>query len=228
MIAKALASGGASKVYILGRRKDKLDAAAHENKGLVPLQCDITSKESLQSAVDFITKDVGYVNLFVANSGILGPYALFTPGSSIQDIRKRMFEDVSMEDFTHVLHVNITATYYSIMAFLELLDAGNKAALRGGFGAPAKAGGNVPSVQSQVIVTSSVGAFLRDQFIVPGYLASKSAVIALVKYASTGLAEHGIRVNALAPGCKALHYLLMKIRADCALFKGFRPRWLRP
>lgn len=201
MIAKGLANGGASKVYILGRRKDKLDSAAADIKGLIPLQCDITSKDSLQSAVNYITKDAGHINLFVANSGILGPYASFAAGLSIKEVRKTMFEDRTMEEFTEVLHVNVTATYYSILAFLELLDAGNKAALQGGFGAPIPKGGKAPTIQSQVIVTSSVGAFLRDRTIAPGYLASKAAVVALVKHASSGLAEHGIRVNALAPGC---------------------------
>ena len=97
MIAKALASGGASKVYILGRRKAALDHAAALHKTLIPLQCDITSKTDLQSAVDHITQDAGHVNLFVANSGIIGPYASFDPSSSIQELRKSMFEDTSME-----------------------------------------------------------------------------------------------------------------------------------
>lgn len=201
MIAKALASGGASKVYILGRRKAALDHAAALHKTLIPLQCDITSKTDLQSAVDHITQDAGHVNLFVANSGIIGPYASFDPSSSIQELRKSMFEDTSMEDFTNVLHVNITATYFSILAFLELLDAGNKAALEGGYGAPLEEGGSVPSIQSQVIVTTSVGAFLREWQCAPSYGASKAAVVHLVKHTSTGLAGHGIRVNALAPGC---------------------------
>lgn len=48
MMAKALAVNGAKKVYILGRRADALEKAASEHSAVVPLQCDITSKESLQ------------------------------------------------------------------------------------------------------------------------------------------------------------------------------------
>ncbi|KAH6852933.1 short-chain dehydrogenase [Alternaria rosae] len=200
MIAHSLASAGATKVYILGRRKDKLSAAASQHENIIPFQCDITSKASLQAAVDFITHDTGYVNLLVANSGIYGPPSSFVPGSSVQELRKFMFENTSMEDFTQTFHVNTTATYFTMLAFIELLDAGNKNAVAGGFGKPLKEGSKVPSIQSQVIVTSSVGAFLREWQCAPAYAGSKGAVMHLVKHASTGLAPHGIRVNALAPG----------------------------
>ena len=73
MMAKALAVNGAKKVYILGRRADALEKAASEHPAVVPLQCDITSKESLQNAVDRITTEVGYINVVIANSGVLGP-----------------------------------------------------------------------------------------------------------------------------------------------------------
>ena len=202
MIAKALNDGGASKVYILGRRKDKLDSVAKENKGLIPVQCDITSKESLQSAVDYIAQDAGHINLLVANSGILGPAAIVVPRQSAKEVRKALFEDVSMEDFTNVFHVNTTGNYFTILAFLELLDAGNQAALKGGYGKPLKEGSDVPSIQSQVIVTTSVGAYLRDAWVPPAYAGSKAAAMHLVKHGSTVFAGLGIRVNGLAPGCE--------------------------
>jgi NAD(P)-dependent dehydrogenase (short-subunit alcohol dehydrogenase family) len=208
MIAKALAAGGASKVYILGRRKDKLDNAASLHPSLHLIQCDITSKASLQSAVDFITSDAGHINLLVANSGISGPTASFVPGQSVKELRKNIFEDTSMSDFTNAFEVNVTATYFSILAFLELLDAGNKAALSGGFGKPLKEGSEVPTIHSQVIVTASVGAFLREWMCPPAYAGSKAAILHLVKHASTGLSPHAIRVNALAPGCTLLFQTL--------------------
>ncbi|KAI8933728.1 hypothetical protein NX059_009444 [Plenodomus lindquistii] len=200
MIAKALSAGGASKIYILGRRKSALDAAAAQYKNLIPLQCDITSKSDLQAAVDFITKDAGHINIFVANSGIIGPTATYKTTSSLSELRKSLFDDVDMTEFTNVFHVNTTATYFSIIAFLELLDAGNEAALGGAFGAPLKQGSNVPLIQSQVLVTSSVAAYLREHFAPPSYIGSKAAITQLVKQMSTGLARFGIRVNALAPG----------------------------
>ncbi|KAI0889659.1 NAD(P)-binding protein [Annulohypoxylon maeteangense] len=200
MMAKALAGAGAKKVYLLGRRKAVVESAAAQNPIFTPIVCDITSKESLQSAVDLITNDVGYVNLLVANSGTIGPTKSFNPDLTIQELRKHLFEGVSMGEFTETFHTNVTATYFTMLAFLELLDAGNKNALKGGFGAPIEEGSNVPSVPSQVIITSSVSAYSRDRISPPAYSGSKSAITHLVKHASTNLAKYEIRVNAMAPG----------------------------
>jgi NAD(P)-dependent dehydrogenase (short-subunit alcohol dehydrogenase family) len=206
MISRTLLAYGASKVYILGRRLATLTAASTANLGLIPLQCDITSKESLQAAVDHVTRDAGYINLLVANSGILGPTATFSPTETVAEMRKNMFDNTTMQEFTQTFEVNSTATYFTLLAFLELLDAGNTHAVAGGFGKPIKEGSKMPGIQSQVLVTSSVGAFLRDGTSVPAYMASKSALVALVKHACSGLASVGIRVNALAPGCESSSY----------------------
>ena len=112
-----------------------------------------------------------------------------------------MFTATSMEEFTDAFHVNVTATFFTMAAFLELLDVGNKNAMAGGYGAPIN-GSKVPSIQSQVIFTSSVGALMRSYFTPPAYGGSKAAILHLAKQAATQLAPYGIRANALAPGCK--------------------------
>ncbi|KAI0837729.1 NAD(P)-binding protein [Hypoxylon sp. FL0890] len=201
MIAKALAGAGAKKVYLLGRRKAVVESSAAQNPCFVPIVCDISSKESLQSAVDFITNDEGYINLLVANSGTIGPVKSFNPEFTIQQLRKNLFDDVSMEGFTETFHINVTATYFTMTAFLELLDAGNKNALKGGFGAPIEGeNSSVPSIPSQVIIMGSLSGFSRDRMSSPAYSGSKSAILHLTKHASTNLARYEIRVNALAPG----------------------------
>ncbi|KAI0178375.1 hypothetical protein BJ166DRAFT_476655 [Pestalotiopsis sp. NC0098] len=200
MMAKALAGAGAKKVYILGRRKDVLEKAAAEHGSIVPVECDVTSKKSLQSAVDLVTKECGFVNLLIANSGTLGPVNKFNAQLPISEVRKTLFDDVEMEDFTQAFHVNVTGAYFTMLAFLELLDAGNKNALKGGFGAPIKSGSDVPSIQSQVLITASIAAYSRAAASTPAYTGSKSAIAHLAKHASSSLAQYGIRVNALAPG----------------------------
>ncbi len=202
VMAKALAANGASKVYILGRRLEALESAAKEHPSLVAIQCDVTSKDDLQAAVDKITADVGFINILVANSGMTGPYNTWDPSRSIQEVRKSLFTDNSLEDFTKTYELNVGGVLFTIGAFLELLDAGNKNALKGGFGAPSKPDSQVPSVMSSVVITASVASFSRSRFSAPAYGASKAAVMWLMKSASTNLAGYGIRVNALAPGCK--------------------------
>ncbi|KAL2255254.1 hypothetical protein VTK26DRAFT_3751 [Humicola hyalothermophila] len=61
-------------------------------------------------------------------------------------------------------------------------------------------GDDVPSVQSQVVFTSSIAGFSRSAMSTPSYAASKAALTHLTKHSSSTLARFGIRVNALAPG----------------------------
>ncbi|KAI1282394.1 short chain dehydrogenase [Xylaria sp. FL0933] len=199
-MAKALANAGAKKVYILARRKQQLEEAAKAHKSLHPLVCDVGSKESLQAAIDAIAKESGYVNLVIANSGIMGPEDRFHPDLSISEIKQRLFDNISMEDFTRTSHINVTGAYYTMLGFLELLDAGNKNAVKGGFGAPLTKGSDIPFIQSQVLFISSISAYSRAYLSAPSYSGSKAAIEHLAKHASTNLAHHGIRVNAMAPG----------------------------
>jgi NAD(P)-dependent dehydrogenase (short-subunit alcohol dehydrogenase family) len=189
MMARALALNGAHKVYIVGRRKEVLVAASKSvtTNHIIPLVGDVTSKEALASIISTITSEVGYVNLLIANSGMLGPQAAqkITPDSSIADFQKAWGE-ASIEDFTETFKLNTTAVWFTILAFLGLLDAGNKK-------------GNVEQ-KSQVITTSSIGAFNR---LVPGgfaYGQSKAATTHMMKQLATNLAPFGIRCNILAPG----------------------------
>jgi NAD(P)-dependent dehydrogenase (short-subunit alcohol dehydrogenase family) len=201
-MARALAFNGARKVYILGRRLEVLKTVAQAHASLAPLKCDVTSKEDLQAAVDHITTEVGYVNLVVVNSGSIGPPVRFDPAHSLPELRKALFTDFSMEGMNETLHLNVTAAFFTMTAFLELLDAGNRNALEGGFGRPIRAGSDVPTIQSQVIFTTSISAFSRHWSSSPPYLTSKVAIMQVTKHASTQLARFGIRVNAIAPGCK--------------------------
>ncbi|RWA12784.1 hypothetical protein EKO27_g2336 [Xylaria grammica] len=189
------------KVYILARREELLVEAAKAHGSLHPLVCDVGSKESLQTAVDAITKESGHVNLVIANSGVVGPVARFHPDLSLSELRQQLYDGVSMDDFTQTMHINVTGAYFTMLAFLELLDAGNKnAIIKGGFGAPLAEGSDVPSIQSQVLFITSIAAYSRSYLSLPAYAGSKAALEHLTKHASTNLAQYGIRVNAMAPG----------------------------
>ncbi|CAJ2514009.1 Uu.00g021280.m01.CDS01 [Anthostomella pinea] len=182
------------------RRLDVLEAAAKEHSSISPLKCDVTSKNDLQATVDYIAAEVGYVNLVVANSGSIRPSVRFNPSHSLPELRQILFADFSMEDMTETLNLNVTAAFFTMTAFLELLDAGNQNALKGGFGRPIAKGGVVPAIQSQVIFTTSISAFSRHWSSSPPYLTSKVAIMQVTKHASKQLARFGIRVNAIAPG----------------------------
>lgn len=202
-MAEALAVNGAAKVFLLGRRADVLEVAAAKYPGvMVPVVCDVTSKESLQSAAATVAKATGHINLLIANSGVGGPENKYNPSMSLPELRAHLLA-TPMDGFTQTFHVNVTGAWLTMVSFLELLDAGNKNAVArkpGAFGAPVKEGGRAPSVQSQVVFTSSLAAFSRGYWTAPAYGSSKVAIMYLMKQASTNLAPYGIRANALAPG----------------------------
>ncbi|KAL2883465.1 hypothetical protein SGCOL_001147 [Colletotrichum sp. CLE4] len=167
MIAQGLEANGAI-VYIIGRRKEALEQAAKtaKNDNIRTIQGDITSKSDLERAVAEIKEAHGYVNVVIANSGIGGPALKgLPPNPTIAQYRDFVF-GWEQKDFTETFAVNATGVFFTVAAFLELLDEGNK---RSNF-----------KQRSQVIATSSIGAYNRNPMGF-AYGASKAAVVHMFK-----------------------------------------------
>lgn len=192
-MARALEANGA-KVYIMGRRKEKLDeAAATAQRGnIIAVQGDVTSKADLERIAGHIAQETGFLNLVIANSGIMGPNnrsLLPRPDGSVVSIEEtqKALWDFPMEEVTGTYHVNVTGVLYTTIAFLDLLDKGNQR-------------GNLQQ-WSQVIVTSSIGSYHRSWTQAGlAYTTSKAAVTHMVKSLASHLIQHRIRVNGIAPG----------------------------
>ncbi|KAF7889324.1 uncharacterized protein EAF01_010817 [Botrytis porri] len=189
MMTRALALNGAEKVYIIGRRKEVLESAASsvDTGNIIPIVGDVTDKKAVASIVSKIESEVGYINVLIANSGIAGPQAAkpITPSTSVSEFASS-WGSASMEEMTKTFELNTVAVLSCILAFLDLLDKGNKK-------------GNVEQ-KSQVIATSSIGGFNRKA---PGgliYGQSKAATTHLMKQLGTQLAPYNIRCNTIAPG----------------------------
>ncbi|ETS77890.1 hypothetical protein PFICI_09952 [Pestalotiopsis fici W106-1] len=190
MMAQALAENGAAAVYILGRRLQVLEAAAASIgiPSVKPIVCDVTSKDSLQAAADRVKKDFGYLNLLICNSGIGGPQSAKPskqPELTIEDFVASNW-NVPFEDYNQTFAVNVTSVWYTTLAFLTLLDAGNKK-------------GNVEQ-KSQVITTSSIASLNKEPTGGWAYGQSKAATTHLVKALSVALPKWDIRANAILPG----------------------------
>lgn len=196
-IARTLEENGA-KVFITGRRKDKLDAAAqlakHDN--IIPIQGSTTSHDDLQRTVHIVTKETGYIDLLVNNAGMTtfdsSPNARPKPtaSSSVAEVRDYYFNYRQPQVWSDTLETNVAAVFTTSMAFLELLDAGNKRRAR-----------DLP--RSQIVVIGSTGGLSRftDSFI---YNASKAAAHHLMKNLGAFLVPFDIRTNIIAPGCECL------------------------
>ena len=190
-IAQALDANNAKAVYILGRRQNVLETAAKQapNQTLIPIQCDVTSKESLGAAATRIRSEQGYIDTIFANSGIIGVEAakLLPQGRkpTVKEFQDAMWKP-SMEEFTQASHVNVTGVFYTAVAFLDLLDEGNKR--------------NIVPQKSSIIITASISSVSRHLSAGFAYSSSKAGVSHLSKVLATYLAEYKIRVNAVAPG----------------------------
>ncbi|EME40425.1 hypothetical protein DOTSEDRAFT_136135 [Dothistroma septosporum NZE10] len=187
MMAHALASNGAKKVYIIGRRFEKLQETASGYENIVPIQGDVTSKDSLQSTANQIKSETDHINVLVVNSGSSGPgMNNIPPDAPLSQLQETLWAS-SSDDMNKVYAINNTGAYFTAIAFLNLLSAGNTSAAN-------------PSIQSQIIFTASLAGYARALSTNVPYSTSKAATLHLVKLLSTGLAKYGIRVNGLAPG----------------------------
>ncbi|KAJ6070468.1 hypothetical protein N7467_011787 [Penicillium canescens] len=189
VMAKALEANGASKVYIIGRRLVALEHASKQSKfgNITPIQGDVTSKDDLQRIVAQVDAEVGHIDLLIANAGVSGPDLKGLAASpSLNELQDKLWSP-SVEAFASTYTVNTAATFFTIVAFLELLDKGNKKRHRA-------------AQRSQVLATSSISGFNRS---VPGgfaYGGSKTATTQMMKQFATLLAPFNIRSNIIAPG----------------------------
>ncbi|KIK69958.1 hypothetical protein GYMLUDRAFT_34361 [Collybiopsis luxurians FD-317 M1] len=224
MMATALENNGAV-VYIVGRRHDVLQRAAHEKSrfnNIIPVQGDITDRESLSAIVQTIKARHGYIDLLVNNAGIarnLYVHPLPSPEDSlhmrsppsppaspscepsvpsIKAFQAALWNAGTPDDFSDTFSTNVTAPYYTTVAFLDLLHQGN---LRQQENAFSPFTSIPPFHSSQVITVSSSGSFRVDPKIVSmSYTLSKAASTHLGKCLANLLAPWGIRSNVLAPG----------------------------
>lgn len=190
--AHALVANGAKRVYILGRRAASLEttkATSSHPENMTPIVCDVTSKEALRAAADKVRQDYGYCDVVFANSGVstadASPYLNPRDKLDIKDLQEGLWQHAT-EHFTQSFHVNVTGVFYTTVAFLDLLDEGNR---RGG----------VPQ-KSQVVVVTSLGGFARRPAASFAYGASKAGAGHMAKQLATLLAPYKIRVNTIAPG----------------------------
>lgn len=189
MMTEALAENGASRIYIIGRRMEKLETmAAKYPEVVVPLQGDVTSQDDLTRVAARVRDEVGYINLLVTNAGMSGPMLDdLKPRYTLKDYVEHEWK-VPIADFTATYDLNLAGLYYTVLAFLELLDEGNKRK------------GIYQGGKSQVIATASTASFLRHPRAGFAYLSSKAGVISMIKTLSSFCVPWGIRFNTIAAG----------------------------
>ncbi|ESA42141.1 short chain dehydrogenase/reductase, variant 2 [Neurospora crassa OR74A] len=224
MMTQSLASAGAKRIYIAGRRLSVLRSAAHKiNSSLpqnqnpnqepvvVPLECDVTSPSSLSSLVSSISSDpyTGYLNLLVCNAGVGGPQVSVVDketgqAKSLSEFRQQALAVDFDKEWEQTFRVNVGSVWYTSMACLELLEKGNTLAAQQQQEGQGQGQVVWRESASQIVVTSSIAALNKAA---PGgwaYGVSKAAATHVGKQLATLLPRWGIRCNVICPGRKLL------------------------
>ncbi|KZS94949.1 NAD(P)-binding protein [Sistotremastrum niveocremeum HHB9708] len=190
--AQALAANGA-KVYITGRRLDKLEEAAQSLSpnspgSIIAVQGDITKKEDIQALVEHISSKEKSLNFLINNAGIKGIKNDFNKVEQTPEaISKSLFEGSQIQEWQDVLLLNTSAMYFVAAAFLPLLVRAKDT-----HGNP----GSILNISSMSGITkqSQGGQF--------SYNAAKAATISLSQQLAYEFSRPtlNVRVNNLAPG----------------------------
>lgn len=99
---------------MLARRRDRIDALAHELRlggaDVAAVQADVADREALTAAVDQIRRDLGPIDLMIANAGLGLPDFL---------------DPFTVDDIESMIRVNLLGVVYSVNAVLpEMLARG--------------------------------------------------------------------------------------------------------
>jgi len=119
-IVRRLASDGAAVAFTYSSSEEKAKQLAGEIKdaggNVLPIKADSASAEDVRAAVDQVAKELGELDIFVNNAGIL-----------IQGGVDRY----SLEDFDRMLAINVRAAFVGIQAASEHVKGGGRIILIG-------------------------------------------------------------------------------------------------
>lgn len=201
--ARELARLGA-KVAVLDLNLDNAKKVAADINGLA-IQCDVSSGDSMQSAIEQAAAAHGPARILMQIAGI---------GSAKRVVGKDG-SAAPLEDFIKVVNVNLIGTYNAARLFAA---------------ACAKLPPMEDGERGVMVFTASVAAF-DGQVGQQAYSASKGGVVGMTLPMARDLAQHGIRVCTIAPGLFStplMRTLPEPVQASLAASIPFPPRLGKP
>jgi 3-oxoacyl-[acyl-carrier protein] reductase len=163
-ICLRLAEAGARVAvhYSSGRERAEAVVDEIEDSRAAAFGADLSQAAAAGELVDAVEASLGPVDVLVANAGTG---------------RVLAYEDVTLEDWDHVLDVNLRAPFLLAQRVIPGMQVR-------GFG--------------RVLFTSSVAAFTGG-VVGPHYASSKAGLLGLTHFLARRLAGNGVTVNAIAP-----------------------------
>lgn len=137
------------------------------------VHCDVGDKTQVDALVAHVMREHGRIDVLVNNAGIF---------------KAAEFLDVTEQDYDAVLRVNLKGSFLMGQAVAREMAK-----------APPRTGADGRPSRGAIVNMSSVNAVLTIPTI-STYNLSKGGINQLTRVMALSLAEHGIRVNAVAPG----------------------------
>jgi NAD(P)-dependent dehydrogenase (short-subunit alcohol dehydrogenase family) len=163
---------------------DRLDpATVAPPDGWVVLGADVRDASSIESAFSRLAETFERLDVVVANAGIVPPWTTTAA--------------IDLDEWENVFAVNARGVMLTVRQAVRAM---------------ARGGGGATTGPGSIIAISSVNGWRGDPHI-PAYVASKHAVVGLVRSVAQEVGRWGIRVNAVAPGPIATEALLGRMAA---------------
>jgi 3-oxoacyl-[acyl-carrier protein] reductase len=132
----------------------------------MPVEVDIGDRASLEAMVGAVVAKFGRIDVLINNAAIFAT------------LEKRPFDRIPLEEWTRVMHVNVTGVFLSVCAVLPAMRRAKW--------------GRIINISSNS-VPKGVPRYLH-------YVTSKSAVIGMSNAMARELGSDGITVNCIRPG----------------------------
>lgn len=132
---------------------------------------DVGKAQEVAALFDDLSAALGPPGIVFANAGVSAGRGFAVEGGQLQN--------VDLDDWQRVLDVNLSGVLLTMRAAARVMK---------------------PMRRGRIIVTASIAGLRAEALSGYAYVASKAAVINLVRQAAVELAPHGVLVNAIAPG----------------------------
>lgn len=172
-VVESLCYHGAN-VYVLGRNENKFSDSFKSIARCEFEHCDVSSQNSVENAIQKITKNVKNIDVLINNAYYLNP-----PSSN----------DLTDSEFTYGLDGVLTSTFRCIKSIIPVFE-------KQGYG-------KIINVSSMYGIVSPEFDIYRDfpnYTNPPHYGAAKAGVLQLTRYFASLLAKNNIQVNSITPG----------------------------
>ncbi|MDE2363113.1 MAG: SDR family oxidoreductase [Hyphomicrobiales bacterium] len=139
--------------------------------GVLESVADVSKEEAVGALFDDIAATLRAPDIVFANAGVSAGRGFVVEGGQLQN--------VEIDNWQRVLDINLSGVMLTMRAAARVMK---------------------PLKRGRIIVTASIAGLRAEALSGYAYVASKAAVINLVRQAAIELAPHGVLVNAIAPG----------------------------